>query len=37
MIDDTELRKRIEATAYSRDYGNLEEINKLYALIEEEI
>ncbi len=37
MIDDTELRKRIEATAYSRDYGNLDEINKLYALIEEEI
>lgn len=37
MIDDTELRERIEKTAYSRDYGNLEEINKLYALIEEEI
>ena len=37
MIDDSELRKRIEATAYSRDYGNLDEINKLYALIEEEI
>lgn len=37
LIDDSELRKRIEATAYSRDYGNLEEINKLYALIEEEI
>ncbi len=35
MIDDTELRNRIAATAYSRDYGNLEEINKLYDLIEE--
>lgn len=35
MIDDTELRNRIAATAYSRNYGNLEEINKLYNLIEE--
>lgn len=35
MIDDNELRSRIESTAYSRDYGNLDEINKLYALIEE--
>lgn len=35
MIDDSELRNRIAATAYSRDYGNLEEINKLYDLIEE--
>lgn len=35
LIDDTELRERIETIAYSRDYGNLDEINKLYDLIEE--
>ncbi|MBR5272579.1 MAG: glycosyltransferase [Clostridia bacterium] len=35
LIDDTELRSRIESTAYGRDYGNLEEINKIYSLIEE--
>ena len=35
LIDNKELRTRLETTAYSRDYGNLDEINKLYALIEE--
>ena len=35
LIDDAQLRNRIETTTRNRDYGNLDEINKLYALIEE--